>query len=363
MALLLAAALVPALVASAGSAQARSRLSRPTLHGQALSGRTVRLYGRTGAARATVRVQRRSAGRWHTVRRTTTRRHTWSVRQAQHGTAVYRAVRSTRRSRSLAVRLPAADACGTRIRKHGGGWWSCTFDDEFGGTALDTGKWMVQTNFVSGTPQAHACYTNNNVAVSGGHLNLTVRKMPAPVTCQDTAMGDMADYTAGSVMTYDRLSQQYGRFSARIKAQSSPAPGLQEDFWLWPDVRYDTQGVSWPAAGEIDVSEQYSAYPDWTIPFLHYADNDNGGNQWRTNTALCSAERGVWNTYTLTWGPDRLAIAVNGRTCLVNTSGDPAFQKRYIMALTQALGSYRNLPTDQTPMPATMQVDWVRVWK
>ena len=56
------------------------------------------------------------------------------------------------------------------------------------------------------------------------------------------------------------------------------------------------------------------------------------------NTAWdCVAQRGEYNTYTLEWTATRLEIKVNGTTCLVNTSGDPAFQKPYIVALTQLM--------------------------
>ena len=81
------------------------------------------------------------------------------------------------------------------------------------------------------------------------------------------------------------------------------------------------------------------------------------------NTAYCTAARGKFNTYTLTWTPTTLTILVNGKTCLVNTSGDPAFQKPYILAFSQALGVGANALRSNTPMPATMQVDYVRVWR
>jgi hypothetical protein len=54
---------------------------------------------------------------------------------------------------------------------------------------------------------------------------------------------------------------------------------------------------------------------------------------------------------------------VNGRSCLVNTSADPAFQKPYIVSLTQMLGTATNAYDGRTPLPATMSVDYVRVWK
>jgi beta-glucanase (GH16 family) len=165
------------------------------------------------------------------------------------------------------------------------------------------------------------------------------------------------------VSTYHLFSQQYGRFEARVKVAATRYPGLQESFWLWPDDRVGSS-TSWPAAGEIDIVETYSAYPDLGIPFLHYTANDNGGPIPGTNTAWsCAVTRGVWNTYALEWTPTQLKISINDKVCLVNTSEDPAFQKPYIAAFTQALGGAGNAYDGRAPLPASMNIDYFRVWR
>jgi beta-glucanase (GH16 family) len=252
--------------------------------------------------------------------------------------------------------------CGPSVAKPGGGLWVCTFADEFGGTSLDRSKWLPQTNIATGGiwPWTRSCHVDNpaNVAVGAGNLMLTVRKATTPVVCQ----GKRANFTSGQVSTYRMFSQQYGRFEARMKVQATgPIGGLQEAFWMWPDDRY-SKGM-WPAAGEIDVAELYSRWHELVIPYLHYTWNDNGGARPGINTANCKASRGTYNIYTLTWTPTSLKIDVNGTTCLVNTSGDPAFKKPYIVAFTQALGVGNNRHRWNTPFPATMHVDYLRVWR
>jgi beta-glucanase (GH16 family) len=262
----------------------------------------------------------------------------------------------------LGVTAPA-DACGVRPLKPDGTRWRCTFDDEFDGATLDRTRWVPQTIFATGGPTGGACYLDNpaTIGVADGALDLTVRKLSRPVTCA-TGRGSLTTrYVGGMVSTYHLFSQQYGRFEARVKTQATSVPGLHEAFWMWPDDRYSP--ISWPGSGEIDVSETYSLYAALSVPFLHYSA-DTGGPQPGVNTAHdCTAPRGVWNTYTLVWGPRRLEILVNGSPCLVNTSGDPAFQKRYILALTAGLGSGRNGLIPQTPLPATTSVDYVRAWR
>jgi len=262
--------------------------------------------------------------------------------------------------------VAATDACGPRPAKPDGTLWQCTFDDEFSGKQLDRSRWVPQTaGFMTGTAAAYACYLDDpsTVGVSNGALNLTVRTVATPVTCSENSAQAPTSFVGGSVSTYHLFSQQYGRFEARIRSQVASSPGLHEAFWLWPDDRIPS-AVGWPAAGEIDVAETYSTHPGLAIPFLH-SWTDILGPQPGVNTAWnCAAHRGDWNTYTLEWGPAWLAIYVNGSTCLVNTSGDPAFQKPYIAALTAGLGAAGNeYQPGTTPLPATMSVDYVRVWK
>lgn len=258
---------------------------------------------------------------------------------------------------------PSAPNCGATVYKDDGSAWTCSFDDEFNGSRLDTTKWVAATSFVTGASTMYACYVNTpqTVAENNGALHLSVVKVSKPVNCP--AGFAPTYYAAGSVSTYHLFSQQYGRYEARIRAQASSTSGLNETFWLYPDDRYTT--VSGTDTGEMDISQQFSNDPANTYPFLHYAVNGVSG-AWvpGTNMAACAAPRGVWNTYDLTWTPTTITISVNGTTCLVNTSADPALEVRDVIAFTQALGADNlDAPSSSTTIPATMDIDYVRVWK
>lgn len=375
IALLLAVAGTLLVVAPTAEAETR----RVTLRAPATiqAGQQVLLRGRVRSAATKVRIERRAAGRWVLVHRATVRHHRYAVSIRPSRTTRYRAavVRRSATSRSGFVRVysagrtvrivrPPADACGVRPAKADGSLWSCTLAEEFSGTTLNRSLWKPQTTFASGVQEAHACYLDDPsvIGVSGGTLSLSVRKVDTPVSCSFGGMSGPTSYVAGMVTTYHLFSQQYGRFEARIRNTATTTPGLHETFWLWPDDRYPSTEV-WPSAGEIDISETYSRYPGLSIPFLHYSA-DAYGSQPGTNTAWdCTARRGEWNTYTLTWTASRLQIDVNGRTCLVNSSGDRAFAKPYIAAFTAALGAEGNAYDGRAPLPATMSVDYLRVWR
>jgi beta-glucanase (GH16 family) len=261
-----------------------------------------------------------------------------------------------------AVRPAVVDACGTQPLKPDGTPWRCSFDDEFGGVSLDRTRWVPQTVFGSGTGTSFACYLDDpgTVRVAGGSLNLTVRRVSPLARC-----GWMTTpYVAGMVTTYHLFSQQYGRFEARVRNTATTAPGLHEAFWLWPDDRHAAPFTLFGGTGEIDISETYSVHPDLSIPYLHYPAGLLGMPVSGVNTAWnCTASRGQWNTYTLEWTPARMEIRINGKTCLVNTANNSAFQRPYILALTAGLGSYGNDYDGRAPLPATYSVDYVRVWK
>ncbi|WP_203336299.1 glycoside hydrolase family 16 protein [Nocardioides limicola] len=320
-----------------------------------------------------VRVQERRQGSWVTVRRPrVNNKGQYRARWKKTGrprVRTFRTVSARGTSVTKSVRvLSRRDGCGPRQSKGGGyfkrTYWRCTFVDDFNGTELDRTKWMPQTHFSTGTDLLYACYYDSprNISVSNGNLHLTLRSELLPKPC-DHKKRLTALFSSGMVSTYRRFSQQYGKFEARYKVKDFRQRGLQEAFWLWPDDRY-SDGTVWPEAGEIDIGENYSRYPDIAIPFLHYTKNDNGGPIPGLNTAWdCAAKRGVYNTYTLVWSATRMEILINGRSCLVNTSGDKAFRKPYILAFTQALGTYGNENLlIGTQLPATMSVDYMRVW-
>jgi beta-glucanase (GH16 family) len=254
----------------------------------------------------------------------------------------------------------SSDDCGRQPVKADGTPWRCTFVDNFSGRTLDRTKWRPQTEFVTGSPTAYACYRDDpaNVGVRYGALYLTLVKLRAPAPCGVSGVGP-TQYQSGMVSTWHLFSQQYGRFEARVLNTGTAQPGLHEAFWMWPDDRYgSTDG------GEIDVAETFSVHPNVAVVALH-STYDPLALQAGVDTQNCPARRGVWNTYTMEWDPEHVTFSVNGQVCLVSSATDPSFQTPHILNLTQAIGpgDMGNLPTARTPMPATYKVDYVKVWQ
>jgi len=263
----------------------------------------------------------------------------------------------------------ARPSCGTkRYAKPGGGYWRCSFADGFDGTRLNRDKWHVvrtaETGYQSG---ADACFVDDpaNVFVSNGSLKLrTVAKLP--FLC-DNALGldYLTPYTSGSITTGDFFKQTYGRYEFRVRFPASKRSGLHSAVWLYPNRA--TYGA-WPASGEIDIAERFTSYTNRLIPYIHY--ERDGAEYHDTNEDCRIADLSDrFHKVLLIWTARGMTVKYDGKTCLrTRTRSDLAANKPFDMPfsvlLTQALGvGWNPFTPGWTPLPATMTVDYVRVWR
>jgi beta-glucanase (GH16 family) len=264
---------------------------------------------------------------------------------------------------------PSSTACGAKIYKSTGQAWTCTFADDFSGFTLDTKKWTTQQTALSGLHGGIECLVNtrNNVAVSGGTLQLTVRKEAKPFTCKNPYGYYTTQYTSGGVTTTGKFAQAYGRFEFRAKISPAQVGGLQTSFWLYPTS--SKYGV-WPGSGEIDVAETYSNYPDRAIPYIHYLHSLDADPV--TNTQCKIANMSSFHTYVAEWTTTGVTISYDGVPCLTHRwsallplTGSKPFDQPFSIIITQVLGgalSTNAFNATTTPLPASTVVDWVRAW-
>jgi beta-glucanase (GH16 family) len=266
---------------------------------------------------------------------------------------------------------PAGGACGGTPTKprDGGGTWTCSFDEEFDGTTLNRSIWTPQTTaYTAYTSVLQDCFMDspNNVRVAGGSLILTTRREPNGFICQVNGLVSYPSaVTSGMVSTVHSFSQTYGRFEFRARVTGAKQAGLQEALWLWP-VDAKRYGSKWPASGEIDVAEWYHSYPDRAIPYVHY---NNPDDKQVTNTE-CRLEIDKFHTYVLEWTKEMIKISYDGKTCIEDRwspvapqTGRAPFDQPFFIALTQGLGRGGNAFNQMTtPLPASLVVDYVRVY-
>jgi hypothetical protein len=78
----------------------------------------------------------------------------------------------------------------------------------------------------------------------------------------------------------------------------------------------------------------------------------------------------MFHTYTVEWTPGLITIDYDRKRCLTHRikaaalTGSAPFDKPFFLVLTQTLGIGQNpFNASTTPLPQTMEVDRVRVWK
>jgi beta-glucanase (GH16 family) len=216
--------------------------------------------------------------------------------------------------------------------------WHVVFDDEFTGTTLDTSKWSTGW-FGSGVtapvnPEELQCYDPGQVVVTGGELDLNL------AAASESCGGVTRPYISGLVNTDGKFSYTYGYVEARVFL---PGTGAITD---WPAVWAD--GQSWPADGELDVLEGLGGLGCW---HFHDLAGAPGG-------CLPGPFTGGWHTFGADWEPGSVTYYYDGLPVGSVTSGVTASPMFLILDL-----AVDNSYGGAIQAPATMHVDYVRVWQ
>ncbi|HEY2581459.1 MAG TPA: glycoside hydrolase family 16 protein [Mucilaginibacter sp.] len=225
--------------------------------------------------------------------------------------------------------------------------YSLVWSDEFDGNTLDTTKWVVE-NKNDGVNSELEYYLPPNVSVSNGNLVLTARKQ----------LFAGQPYSSGKITTFGKFSSQYGRIEASIKMPLGA--GMWPAFWM---LGTNINVVNWPTCGEIDIMEHINA-DNVIYGTMHWNVNGHvsyGGTTTTTpdNYHLYAVE---WDANSIRWYVDN-NLYLTGNIA-ANVNGTDAFHLPFFIILNLAVGgSFPNTTVDESILPASMYVDYVRVYK
>ena len=236
------------------------------------------------------------------------------------------------------------------------------FADEFDGTSVDTARWRVRNETTLSFDQARIMAAN--VSVSDGKLSITGRR--------ESISG--RDFTTGYLDTIGKFSRQYGRWEIRAKLPTAPqvSRGLWPAFWLRADQ----------LPGEIDVMEA------WGDPASRTPNSLTSSYAWtvheNTNSPAGSQRFGGWgqlrnpiadsfHVWAVDWSPECLKFSMNGVTTgsvalatapwLVPSLAGPVNIRLNLQIGSSYWGFADAAAPEQTKLPATYLVDYVRVYR
>jgi beta-glucanase (GH16 family) len=227
--------------------------------------------------------------------------------------------------------------------------WKLTFSDEFDGKSVDPAKWNLRDPFETGRNNELQAYLPDAFEVTEGVLRIIATRRPADYA------GKPRDYVSGMMTTAGKFSQRFGRFEIRARVPSGR--GLFPAFWLLPD-----DPPRWPP--EIDVFEVLG-HDTRTVHFTHHWFSDPA-NRIRTSDGsnVFGADRArKFSVYRVDWSPGMIVWSVDGVEMFRSTRSVPSDEKMFLLINLAVGGNWPGAPDAQTPFPAALEVDWVRVYR
>lgn len=173
-------------------------------------------------------------------------------------------------------------------------------------------------------------------------------------------------YTSARLTTAGKVEYGPARIEGRIRVPRGQ--GIWPAFWL---LGADFPDVGWPACGEVDILELRGEAPETSIATVH-GPGYSGGDSVSGTTTLVGGETFAddFHTYAVDIDPEHLVFWVDGERIHTVRPGDlPAgtgwvLDGPFFVILNVAVGGqFLEPPTDDTPFPADMVVDYVRIYE
>ena len=260
---------------------------------------------------------------------------------------------------------------GLRTGELAPGNWTLVWEDVFEGeegVLPEAGRWEPQMG--DGLTMGIAGWGNNeleyytaepeNLALDGeGHLVITARELGTDTDL--VCWYGPCEYTSARLKTQDRLEFTYGRVEASMKLPEGV--GLWPAFWM---LGNNSDAVTWPASGELDIMEFIGSEPGVIYGTAHgpgYVGADGLGGSVDLGLDLSAG----FHEYALEWEPDEIRWFVDDRLFATvrreDVPGEWVFDHPFYLLLNLAVGgNWPGSPDTETVFPQSLVVDYVRVY-
>jgi beta-glucanase (GH16 family) len=233
--------------------------------------------------------------------------------------------------------------------------WRLTFEEEFELGKIDQEKWMnaffwgkmlMDDRYVMAGDKAY--FTDNkNLEFNGTTVKIVAKneKVSGKVWHPQFGFNQQDfDYTSGMLSTAHSFRQQYGKFEAKIKINSTP--GFYQAFWLKGEK----------IVPEIDVVKFNMGKNNRMQFSVISGDAKDYKNAKNVTTKFGGGSFSKdFFIYTLEWGPEKISWKINHQE-VYSTSENIPKEPMYLMLSA-------GLQNNAGALPAGMEIDWVRVYE
>ncbi len=239
--------------------------------------------------------------------------------------------------------------------------WNLVWQDEFSMTGMpDTSGWNYDTRgnsygWGNNELQWYTAAEPRNASVSNGTLKITARKEPTSGKA----------YSSARLTTKNKGDWKYGK--VEVRARLPKGRGTWPAIWMLP-TKNNYGG--WPGSGEIDIMEHVGYDPGIIHSTVHttaynHVKKTQVGRQVNVNSAMSD-----FHVYATEWDENEIRSYVDGelyfsfkneRTGSETWPFDQPFHLILNLAIGGGWGGIKGV--DDTIFPATMEVDYVRIYQ
>lgn len=253
------------------------------------------------------------------------------------------------------------------------GEWTQVWSDEFEGPAgarIDGAKWSH--DLADGCAAGICGWGNNekeyytdradNIALDGsGHLRIVARVAQPGLTCYYGP----CRYTSAKITTRGKMTAAPGRVEARIKLPVGQ--GLWPAFWM---LGSSFPATPWPQCGELDILENRGSATSGMSSAIHGPGYSGNTPFVRGYTLPQGGFSDDFHIFRVEWDSARVSFFVDETPHYSVTRGElerfgkSVLDQSYFLILNLAVGgNFDGDPTSDAIFPATMLVDYVRVYR
>lgn len=236
--------------------------------------------------------------------------------------------------------------------------WKLSWSDEFNNNGLpDSTKWSYETGghgWGNNELQAYTASDTSTAFVKRGILHIRA-----------SAMKDAKNpYKSARLVTRGKQHFQYGRIDVRAKLAAGR--GAWPDIWM---LGTNIKEAGWPLCGEIDIMEHVGYMPDSIFASVHTESYNHVKGTQKTKGIYLADPYTAFHEYSIQWSADSITFYLDQQPYLRfhnehKTVKEWPFSQPFFLLLNVAVGGNWGAVKgiDPSVFPATMQVDYVRVY-